>query len=74
MVSFRGQKKLGLRPDRSPLGVSFKISDEQPHPFLMRSPPPRGYNSTGFDFKIRLRARKITGPFEKQASDLVTAI
>ena len=28
MVSFRDQKKLGPRPDRSPLGVSFKISDE----------------------------------------------
>ena len=45
MVSFRGQKKLGPRPDRSPLGVQFKISDEHPHPFHMRSstsPPPSG--------------------------------
>ena len=35
MVSFRGQKKPGPRPDRSPLGVGFK-------PFYMRSasPPP----------------------------------
>ena len=40
MVSFRGQKKLGPRPDRSPLGVEIKISDEHPHPFHMRSPPP----------------------------------
>ena len=40
MVSFRGQKKLGSRPDRSPLGVYFKIPDEHPHPFHMRSPPP----------------------------------
>ena len=40
MVSFRGQKKLGPRPDRSPLGVQFKISDEHPHPFHMQSPPP----------------------------------
>ena len=40
MVSFRGQKKLGPLPDRSPLGVEFKISDEHPHPFHMRSPPP----------------------------------
>ena len=40
MVSFRGQKKLGPLPDRSPLGVEFKISDEHPHPFNMRSPPP----------------------------------
>ena len=30
MVSFRGQKKLGLGPDRS---------DEHPHPFHMRIPP-----------------------------------
>ena len=37
MVSFRGQKKLGPRPDRSPLGVQFKISDEHPHLFHMRS-------------------------------------
>ena len=37
MVSFRGQKKVGARPDRSPLGVSFKISDEDPHPFHMRN-------------------------------------
>ena len=40
MVSFRGQKKLGPRPDRSPLGLLFKTSDEHPHPFHMRSPPP----------------------------------
>ena len=40
MVSFRGQKKLGLRPDRSLLGVLFKISDGHPHPFHMRRPPP----------------------------------
>ena len=40
MVSFRGQKKLGPRPDRSLLGVYFKISDEHPHPFHKRSPPP----------------------------------
>ena len=33
------KKKLGPRPDRSTLGVSFKISDEHPHPFHMRSPP-----------------------------------
>ena len=34
------KKKLGLRPDRSLLGVKFKISDEHPHLFHMRSPPP----------------------------------
>ena len=40
MVSFSGQKKLGLRPDRSPLGLKFKISDEHPHTFHTRRPPP----------------------------------
>ena len=39
MVSFRGKKKLGPCPDWSPLGVYFKISDEHPHSFYMRSPP-----------------------------------
>ena len=34
MVSFRGQKKLGQRPDRSPSRVKFEISDEHPHPFI----------------------------------------
>ena len=42
MVSFKGQKKLGPRPDRSSLEVYFKISDEHPHPFHMRSPPHGG--------------------------------
>ena len=28
------------------------------------------YYSTGFDFKICLRTRKVTGPFEKRAPDL----
>ena len=42
MVSFRGQKKLGPRPDQSLSGVLFKISDEQPHPFHMGSPPHPG--------------------------------
>ena len=40
MVSFRGKKKLGLRPDWSPLRVYFKISDKHPHPFHVQSPPP----------------------------------
>ena len=40
MISFTGKKKLGARPDWSPLGVYFKISDEHPHPFHMRSSPP----------------------------------
>ena len=38
MVSFRGQKKLGPRPDRFSFR-GFKISDEHPRPFRMRDPP-----------------------------------
>ena len=37
MVSFRGQKKLEPCPDRSPLGVQFKMSNE--HPFICGVPP-----------------------------------
>ena len=37
--SLLGVKKLAPLPDRSPLGVEYKISDEYPHPFHMRSPP-----------------------------------
>ena len=51
MVSFRGQKKLGPRPNRSPLGVLLKISDEHSHPFRMRSSPPRGLNDPIFKIK-----------------------
>ena len=39
MIAFRGQKKVGPRPDWSPLGVLFKISDEHPHPFRIQSLP-----------------------------------
>ena len=39
MIALRGQKKLGPGPDWSPLGVLFKISDEHPYPFHMRSSP-----------------------------------
>ena len=42
MVSFRGQKKKGLRLDRSPLGVLLKINDEHPTPFMFGDPPPPG--------------------------------
>ena len=42
MVSFRGKKKLGPRPDRSLLGVQFKNSDKHPyHVHIWSSPPPR---------------------------------
>ena len=34
------KKKLGLRPERSLLGVQFKISDEHPTPFICGVPPP----------------------------------
>ena len=40
MVFFKVQTKVGQRPDWSPLGVSFKISDEQPRPFHMGVPHP----------------------------------
>ena len=43
MVSFRGQNFLKPRPDWSPLGVKFKISDEHPRLFRMGVPPPPGY-------------------------------
>ena len=39
MVFFKVQTKVGQRPDWSPLGVSFKISDEQPRPFHMGVAP-----------------------------------
>ena len=40
MVSFRGQNLLKPRPDWSPLGVKFKISDKHPRLFRMGVPPP----------------------------------
>ena len=42
MIAFRGKKKVGPRPDWSPLGVKFKISDEHPRPFQMGFPPREG--------------------------------
>ena len=42
MVSFRGKKKLGPRPDRSLLGVQFKNSDKHPCHVHIWSPPPPG--------------------------------
>ena len=36
---FRGQNLLKPRPDWSPLGVKFKISDEHPRLFHMVVPP-----------------------------------
>ena len=39
MIAFRCQKKVGPRQDWSHLGAYFKISDEHPHSFHMRSPP-----------------------------------
>ena len=40
MITFRGQKKVGPRPDWSPVGVLFKISDEHPRLFIRESSPP----------------------------------
>ena len=37
--SLLGVKKAWPLPDRSPLGLQFKISNEHPHPFHMRSSP-----------------------------------
>ena len=44
LVSFRGQKMREPRPDWSPLGVNFKILDEQPYLFYISSPPPRAFS------------------------------
>ena len=44
MVSCRGQKKLEPHPDRSPLGVSLKISDTYHCPMQMRVPPPMHFH------------------------------
>ena len=44
MVSFRGKKKLGPRPDRSPLGLKFKFPTSIPTPFICGVPPPPGAN------------------------------
>ena len=38
-VCFRGQILPKARPDWSPLGVKFKISDEHPHLFHIGVPP-----------------------------------
>ena len=39
LASFRGHRKLGPRPDCSPLGVWFKISNGHPGLIRMRVPP-----------------------------------
>ena len=41
MVSFRGQKKLGPLPDRSPLGFNSKFPTSIPTPFTCGVSPPR---------------------------------
>ena len=51
MVSFRGQKKLGPLPDRSPLGFNSKFPTSIPTPFTCGvSPPPPGH---GFGAQTR---------------------
>ena len=59
IVSFRGQKKLGPCPDRSPLGVSFKISDEHPHPFICQEPPSPGDQPSSLQFPFFSKMIKI---------------
>ena len=44
LVSFRGQKKLGPRPDRSPL-VNSKFPTSIPTPFICGVPPGSGRQS-----------------------------
>ena len=55
MASFRGPK-VGPRPDWSPLGVSFKVSDKHP-PFHMGVP--RGATS---DIVLRVTLRRSNVP------------
>ena len=51
------KKKLGPCPDRFPLGVLLKISDEHPHPLHMwNSPPPPGSGYTKPIYKTRYGA------------------
>ena len=40
MVSFRGQKKLGPRTDRSPLGFNSNFPTSIPTPFICEVPHP----------------------------------
>ena len=46
MVVLRGQKKVGPRPDWSPVGVLFKISDEHPRLFIREFSPPEALYSS----------------------------
>ena len=48
MVSFRGQKKLGPRPDRSP-GFNSKFPTGIPTPFICGVPP--GLDGIGWNAK-----------------------
>ena len=47
MVSFRGQKKLGPRPDPSPLGDLIQNFQRASPPLLYASPPPREITPMG---------------------------
>ena len=40
------KKKLVPRPDRSPSGVSFKMSGDHPCPFYKRVPPPGSHQES----------------------------
>ena len=71
IVSFRGKKKkkLGPRPDLSPLGVWFKISHEHPHSFHMGSSSPGHTQSTSKtqQFALIKRSRRLYGEGHKLA-------
>ena len=61
MVSFRVQNLHKPRPDWSPLGVKFKISDEHPRLFRMGVPPPGSQTSrfsVGFSGRNSEQTRK----------------
>ena len=56
MIAFRGQKKVGPRPDWSPSGVSLKISVEHPRPFHMRVPSATRNRATHGNFVSLFKA------------------
>ena len=47
MISFRGQKKLGPRPDPSPLGGLIQNFQRASPPLSYVNPPPREISSMG---------------------------
>ena len=60
MIAFRVQKKVGTRPDWSPLGVYFKISNEHPRPFHIGEPPGAG-QERGLRQRVRQKSNSSGG-------------